>query len=1159
VNRRAHIRYPVHINAMISNADQLPQPCFIRDYCEGGMFLSIDNPTKFSVASTLSVQFAVPIDQNTQQYQLKANAARVFEHGIGITFIDPDAKIIALLNQLVRQTQSASISQHTLAPQNQTLIQALSTLTHQHVNQLFQVFCKAAEDAFFSEAEQARDNVTQNQYFDALTQLNKGQNKAKIRFIQMSEDNFTHIERLQPTPSKYTAKNPSLSLIQKNDFEDWLVISSITAKVESIFRKPLDDLHSQLSQLYQQDIHDSNNPIGPAAICYQLHNAFMDVFQPEVLPRFYQALADPLAEGLKPLYADAISLLNEHQIISQNTHSLLERSVEEHLAHFQSVYERQFDTAPTPQADAEPPTEDATTEHASTENRNDDTDKSALAFYEAIKHLVSQQQADTATQPKTAHRLDVIQRVFDNVQHNGHSNNLKVWFKQLQAPIIASALESPRFFQDTEHPTRRAIHHLYQLSLSSGTSATSLSIKHETEHLIAKISEQNPSASFEHILPALEALVMQQTDLYNHNVDLVVKSCIGKQKLQQAHQQVQHSLATIINNRPIPHVLASLIEQSWENLLELLYLRQGHTSGPYQQYLSVVDQICTQQPGHISQHTQAALLSNIEAGLSLISADIFQNNILLDDMATYLSGTTPSSATQHTTYQSIDTHFTPEYQDALQQVRQLHINDWVLFTPLNQPGEALKLVWRDDDGTSYVFVNAQGMGAKTLAFEQLVIEVHLNIAQKTDNPADPMLDRALNNTAHSMSSAITFAATHDTSTGLMNEHALKHQLKQQCINIQQTSDIKYLLAYLSIRPSMHSDTAIKKLIEFLKDHLDKKETLAYINPRTLGLILSAPQNAETTLASLQTTLQTQQQLATHIGAIEINSASRCADDLCQAASEAHQTACTHEQARHLYLLSPADIAHQQRIQHWANCLQTGLDNNALMLRYQRRQAITSKTLKAHYEIRLALKDDTGAFIESPILAQALAHDHKPEIDRWMIQNIFTWIQQNPKKIAAIGRVAIPLCRYALHDKSLVNFIQTQLDSQQISAHLIVFEATESAILTNIDSACEVINALKNVGCEFTLSEFGSNVASYTHLKTLPVDYVKLDRTFMLALTQNQHDQTLIQSIHDVAHILGKLTIADSVEDDATLAVLREVGVDFAQGDGIEKARLLETP
>jgi EAL domain-containing protein (putative c-di-GMP-specific phosphodiesterase class I) len=123
---------------------------------------------------------------------------------------------------------------------------------------------------------------------------------------------------------------------------------------------------------------------------------------------------------------------------------------------------------------------------------------------------------------------------------------------------------------------------------------------------------------------------------------------------------------------------------------------------------------------------------------------------------------------------------------------------------------------------------------------------------------------------------------------------------------------------------------------------------------------------------------------------------------------------------------------------------------------------------------------------------------------------------------------------------------------------ICFEVTETAAISNLEDAADFIRELQGLGCRFSLDDFGSGLASYGHLKHLPVDYIKIDGSFIRDVADDPADLALVRSINEMGHLMGKRTIAEYVENDQIRGLMAEIGVDYVQGYGVEKPRPLDT-
>jgi EAL domain-containing protein (putative c-di-GMP-specific phosphodiesterase class I) len=235
-----------------------------------------------------------------------------------------------------------------------------------------------------------------------------------------------------------------------------------------------------------------------------------------------------------------------------------------------------------------------------------------------------------------------------------------------------------------------------------------------------------------------------------------------------------------------------------------------------------------------------------------------------------------------------------------------------------------------------------------------------------------------------------------------------------------------------------------------------------------------------------------------------------------------------------------------------------LAENRLQLRCQRLAPIGADTSdKPHFELLLGVKDASGEMtMPRDFIQAAERNDEMHEVDIWVIRNAFDWMAKNRSKVDAVGGYSINLSGLTLGDDSLLRYVLERLTESQVPPSKIIFEVTESAAINTLSVAVNFINTLKEYGCRFALDDFGTGEASFAYLKTLPIDFVKIDGSIVKDIVDSPKDLALVKSINEIGHFLGKKTVAVFVENDDILTRLRQMGVDYAQGSGIEAPYVL---
>jgi len=179
----------------------------------------------------------------------------------------------------------------------------------------------------------------------------------------------------------------------------------------------------------------------------------------------------------------------------------------------------------------------------------------------------------------------------------------------------------------------------------------------------------------------------------------------------------------------------------------------------------------------------------------------------------------------------------------------------------------------------------------------------------------------------------------------------------------------------------------------------------------------------------------------------------------------------------------------------------------------------------------------------------------PSIDRWVIRTAFATISRLRGEAGNdLGICAINLSGASIGDERFLEFVREQFSLFGVSAQTICFEITETAAIANLEKATHFIRELKTLGCLFSLDDFGAGMSSFAYLKHLPVDFLKIDGGFVKDMAEDPIDHAMVVAINSIGHVMGKRTIAEFVDSELVIAMLREIGVDFAQGFGVAKPK-----
>ena len=212
----------------------------------------------------------------------------------------------------------------------------------------------------------------------------------------------------------------------------------------------------------------------------------------------------------------------------------------------------------------------------------------------------------------------------------------------------------------------------------------------------------------------------------------------------------------------------------------------------------------------------------------------------------------------------------------------------------------------------------------------------------------------------------------------------------------------------------------------------------------------------------------------------------------------------------------------------------------------------------HYELLLGLANKDGS-LSAPgeFIQSAERYGFMTLVDRWVVREAFTWISQLMDEQKVVPYLAINLSGSSVTDNSFMEYLLEQISEFGVGTNRLCFEITETGTISNLVKAADFVRAFRNIGCKFSIDDFGTGLASHNFLRELPVDYVKIDGSFITGIDKNRSDYAMARSINDLAHFLGQETIAESVEHDAIIVKLEELGVDYLQGWGVGRPKPLE--
>lgn len=457
-----------------------------------------------------------------------------------------------------------------------------------------------------------------------------------------------------------------------------------------------------------------------------------------------------------------------------------------------------------------------------------------------------------------------------------------------------------------------------------------------------------------------------------------------------------------------------------------------------------------------------------------------------------------------------------------------------------------------------------------------------------ENSAAPICDHSSNTVGsvlvfrnvtaiRNMSRKMEFQATHDSLTGLINRHEFERQLKT-AVQSTRDSNHEHALCYLDLDQfkvvndtcgHIAGDQLLRELAKHMPQCIRTSDCLARLGGDEFGVLMfdcPLPQ-AERVADALRATIKNFHfswdkrsfDIGVSIGLVPITRGSgslqdilRCADSSCYIAKDQGRNRV------HIYMPDDYELVKRHGEMQWLTRIQKALDENRFLLAVQSIVAICPDKELPHKEILIRMQDEDGSIVPPmSFIPAAERYDMMSTLDRWVIRTAFRMIKNEHKNEKLNCVYNINLSGQTLCDTEILRFIQTEVENFELSAQHICFEITETAVIANMSHAIDFITAMKKIGCKFALDDFGSGLSSFSYLKKLPVDYLKIDGEFIRDIVNDPMDRAIVAAINNIGHEMGLQTVAEYVENQEIIEVLKEIGVDYAQGYGIEKPTIWE--
>jgi diguanylate cyclase (GGDEF)-like protein/PAS domain S-box-containing protein len=426
-----------------------------------------------------------------------------------------------------------------------------------------------------------------------------------------------------------------------------------------------------------------------------------------------------------------------------------------------------------------------------------------------------------------------------------------------------------------------------------------------------------------------------------------------------------------------------------------------------------------------------------------------------------------------------------------------------------------------------------------------------------------------------LSQQLSYQARYDALTGLINRYEFDCKA-QAAIEDSYNDNRVHCLAYIDLdKFKIVNDTCghaagdllLKQLADHLKSKVRSSDSLARLGGDEFALLLMgcSLDKAHEIVKSLLQAVQDFHfsfedkvfKVGASIGLIDIKpDQNHTLGDLLSKVDSACYAAKGDGGNRiHIYRADDRHIENRNSQMQWVSRINTALAHKNFVL-YMQSLAGLNMNDEQHCELLIRMHGEDGKlYPPGSFLPIAERYHIMPQIDRWVISEALAIMARKGAQFKTV--CAINLSGQSLSQEGFLDFVINQIKQHKVDAKQLCFEITETAVITNLNKARQFMHALRAIGCRFSLDDFGSGMSSFAYLKNLEVDFLKIDGMFVKTIVNNKIDRAMVESINKIGHVMGLKTIAEFAENQETIDMLQEIGVDYAQGYGVKMPKLFE--
>lgn len=1281
MDKRRHRRLATHIEVFFSIAQSGIHSGFLLDYGKGGAFLTfknnLQNPANSDAQGIVARSIQIHFSLDDKEYLLDGVVAHLSKAGIGVRFTQVDALAFSALAEAARrltvnQGKDSGIARDRKSQEPkqcaQRCLQLLEASFKEWIPEFLDSFC----ETLLTLAEQRRAGVDPQALLDAFTWLKSNNTRLLERSVDVYAEAINKlltadgIEVEAPSVDLAADDNVSLSLVEKDVFEDWLMQKVATSRVELALREPLAELGLRIEAVSGKKFREDRHPFSPALFFRVTHEALRaNQISLVVEKLFFKMIVERAIERFARLYDSLNAALVQMGVLPElnvTRHLISKHASKELPAHLKEVDDTDPVATRSPTSHTATPNGVRTPnsgaksipgeQHALHESIARDAYATAsrlLQMQRQIQHQVFPLADVTLAQqlpvgapmpgaPKFDVNTETLIKALNQVSNElcasfdaGKGENaalpaqvmdrlkqlnigcgddvrdalnmmdslvaniadeqkmtgdLRAEFCKMQVPLAALQVADPDIFQAENHPVRELLNYLALLSEPS--SANFKSNAETVKNVIHRLMAADPlnEQAVNVIVKDLRKQIDREKSIIERNVQRVVESCDGRQRIAQVNDYLLDELNSRLADKKVPRVLLRLLDAGWKELMRLSLVREGPESRAWQISVNVIDDVnCLLGKRPIPEDelhfALDPLIKIIDKGLQKVATPSTDIGAIIN---------TIRSGAQAPNVDLVETGslFSKEKRKDLQneypsrlnkKLQRLKVGQWIEFGVKSAHKKLCQIAWISQQREKFALVNQQGMRVAEVTSEQMLEKLASGDVILLGDGQASAVDKGLDSLIQKIYEKLSYDTSHDQLTGLLTRKEFEKNLAQSVARAKR-NDSRYALLYTDILQFKlvnnlcgyeGGDHLLQHVAGILGQQAVVGQVCGRIGGNEFAIIVPVQSDTEAYRYACQVKAAIESDKFTFgkhshsvlmaVTLCTFDSHSNQVLELLRTVESAAQIAKT-SGLKEVQMVKPGDIRFQERdsMMSWVARITQALENDQLRLRCQKIAPATELHPEwlPHFEVLLTVVDDSGTHVPpAEFIKAAEEYGRMAEVDRWVINQVLNWMHLNKDQLKKFGGFSINLSGHTLNDDSFLDFIFEQLVRYGVPRNKVIFEITETTAVANLDEAADFISEMKEIGCRFSLDDFGAGQSSYAYLKKLPVDFIKIDGAFVKKIDTDKVDFALVKSITEMGHFLNKHIVAEYVSDKAKYDTVVGLGVDYLQGWHISKPVMLD--